>query len=109
MTSTPLRTSPAEMVTDCGERAAAAAPAMAAATDGQIDAALRGMATCCSAAPTLRRRTRPTSPSRWAAGLEALVDRLRLGEERLTMGGSLTASPRSRRARDPSSKGGPTD
>ena len=32
---------PADIVTDCGERAAAAAPAMAAADDAQIAAALR--------------------------------------------------------------------
>ena len=37
MTSTPTRATPVDIVTDCGERAAVAAPAKAATTDAQID------------------------------------------------------------------------
>ncbi|MDT7745007.1 MAG: glutamate-5-semialdehyde dehydrogenase, partial [Actinomycetota bacterium] len=92
MTSTPLQTSPAEIVTDCGERAAAAAPAMAAATDGQIAAALRGMADLLLAkAPTLAAANEADVAVALDAGTTtALVDRLRLGQDRLaTMAGSL--------------------
>ncbi|HEY2192536.1 MAG TPA: aldehyde dehydrogenase family protein [Actinomycetospora sp.] len=92
MTSTPLRTSPAEIVTDCGEQASAAAPAMAAATDDRIAAALRGMADLLLAkAPTLATANEADVAAALDAGMTtALVDRLRLGEDRLaTMAESL--------------------
>ena len=92
MTSTPLRATPADIVTDCGERAAAAAPAMAAATDGQIAAALRGMADLLLAkAPTLATANAADVEAAVDAGMTgALLDRLRLDEARLeTMADSL--------------------
>ncbi|MFC5060957.1 aldehyde dehydrogenase family protein [Actinomycetospora atypica] len=85
MTSTPLRATPADIVTDCGERAAAAAPAMAAATDAQIAAALRGMADLLLAkAPTLATANAADVEAAVDAGMTgALLDRLRLDEARL--------------------------
>ncbi|HEY2223211.1 aldehyde dehydrogenase family protein [Actinomycetospora sp.] len=86
MTSAPTRTTPAEIVTDCGERAAAAAPAMAAATDARIATALRTMADLLLAkAPSLATANQADVDAATGAGMTAaLVDRLRLGEERLT-------------------------
>jgi glutamate-5-semialdehyde dehydrogenase len=91
MTSTPTRTGPAEIVTACGERAAAAAPAMAAAPDGRIAAALRGMADLLLAQPSIATANRADVAAALDAGTTpALVDRLRLGEDRLaTMAESL--------------------
>ncbi|GAA4834053.1 aldehyde dehydrogenase family protein [Actinomycetospora corticicola] len=76
---------PADIVTDCGERAAAAAPAMAAADDGQIAAALRGMADLLvSKAPTLAVANSADLAAAQDAGMTgALLDRLRLDEDRL--------------------------
>jgi glutamate-5-semialdehyde dehydrogenase len=91
MTSTPTRTGPAEIVTACGERAAAAAPAMAAAPDGRIAAALRGMADLLLTQPSIATANRADVAAALDAGTTpALVDRLRLGEDRLaTMAESL--------------------
>lgn len=92
MTSTPVRATPADIVTDCGQRAAAAAPAMAAATDAQIAAALRGMADLLLAkAPTLATANAADVEAAVDAGMTgALLDRLRLDEARLeTMADSL--------------------
>ncbi|WP_033415092.1 aldehyde dehydrogenase family protein [Actinomycetospora chiangmaiensis] len=83
---------PADIVTDCGERAAAAAPAMAAATDAQIATALRGMADLLvSKAPTLAVANAADLAAARDAGMTgALLDRLRLDEGRLaTMAESL--------------------
>ncbi|MEJ2866935.1 aldehyde dehydrogenase family protein [Actinomycetospora sp. OC33-EN08] len=76
---------PADIVTDCGERAAAAAPAMAAAGEAQIAAALRGMADLLvSKAPTLAvANTADLAAARDAGMTGALLDRLRLDEDRL--------------------------
>lgn len=83
---------PADIVTDCGERAAAAAPAMAAASDAQIATALRGMADLLVAkAPTLAVANAADVAAAQDAGMTgALLDRLRLDEGRLaTMAESL--------------------
>ncbi|MCD2186804.1 aldehyde dehydrogenase family protein [Actinomycetospora soli] len=83
---------PADIVTDCGERAAAAAPAMAAADDAQIATALRGMADLLvSKAPTLAVANAADLAAAQDAGMTgALLDRLRLDEGRLaTMAESL--------------------
>ncbi|WP_433802399.1 aldehyde dehydrogenase family protein [Actinomycetospora sp. CA-084318] len=76
---------PADIVTDCGERAAAAAPAMAAANDAQIATALRGMAELLvSKAPTLVVANTADLAAAQDAGMTgALLDRLRLDEQRL--------------------------
>jgi glutamate-5-semialdehyde dehydrogenase len=76
---------PADIVTDCGERAAAAAPAMAAANDAQIAAALRGMADLLvSKAPTLVVANTADLAAAQDAGMTgALLDRLRLDSDRL--------------------------
>ncbi|WP_285595070.1 aldehyde dehydrogenase family protein [Actinomycetospora sp. NBRC 106378] len=77
---------PADIVTDCGERAAAAAPAMAAANDAQVAAALRGMADLLvSKAPTLVVANTADLAAAQDAGMTgALLDRLRLDSDRLT-------------------------
>src|SRR6195952_6105087 len=95
MPSTPHRTTPAEIVTDCGERAAAAAPAMAAATDGQIATALRGMADLLLAkAPTLATANEADVAVALDAGTTtALVDRLRLGQDRVPRRGGPPRGP----------------
>jgi len=76
---------PAELVTDCGRRAAAAAPRMAAGTEHEVAAAMRGMARrLVSAGETIRAANeRDVTAAVDAGTTTALVDRLRLGPARL--------------------------
>lgn len=80
-------TTPAEIVTDCGERAAASAAAVAVATDVGITTALRTMADLLeSRAPALETANQADVEAAVASGMtEALVDRLRLGGHRLAV------------------------
>ncbi len=92
MTAGSMTTSPAEIVTDCGRRAAAAAPRMAAATDGEVSAALTGMAglLLATADTVLAANAVDVAAAREAGTTSALVDRLRLDRARLTeMAGAL--------------------
>ena len=80
MTATPLVTEPATIVTDCGKRAAAAAPRMAAATDHEVSAALRGMAALLAetADTVLVANAADVEAAEQAGTTGALLDRLRL-------------------------------
>ncbi len=83
-TPTTQRT-PIEIVTDCGRRAAAAAPRMAAATDHEVATALRGMARLLveAADTVLEANAADVEAAEGAGTTSALVDRLRLDRARL--------------------------
>ncbi|MDF2979631.1 MAG: gamma-glutamyl phosphate reductase [Actinomycetospora sp.] len=85
MTATPLVTDPATIVTDCGRRAAAAAPRMAAATDHEVSAALRAMAALLAetADTVLVANAADVEAAEQAGTTGALLDRLRLDRARL--------------------------
>jgi glutamate-5-semialdehyde dehydrogenase len=76
---------PADIVTDCGRRAAAAAPLMAAAADHEVAAALRGMAALLAEAAdtVLAANADDVEAAERAGTTSALVDRLRLDTARL--------------------------
>jgi glutamate-5-semialdehyde dehydrogenase len=83
--ATDRATDPAEIVTDCGRRAAAAAPRMAAAADHEVAAALRGMAALLAetADTVLTANAADVEAAERAGTTGALVDRLRLDRARL--------------------------
>ncbi|MGH3824813.1 MAG: aldehyde dehydrogenase family protein [Pseudonocardiaceae bacterium] len=76
----------AEVVTECARRAHHAAPALAAASDGEIDAALGAMAQRLTASATdvLAANAADVAAAEQSGMTQALIDRLRLGEARLT-------------------------
>ncbi len=94
-----LRTTPqvptesaADVVAGCARRAQRAAPTLAAASDEVIDAALHAMAQrlTASAEPVLAANAEDVAAAERSGMTAALVDRLRLGETRLTdMAGQL--------------------
>jgi len=85
VTASPLVTEPATIVTDCGRRAAAAAPRMAAAADHEVSAALRGMAALLAetADTVLVANAADVEAAEQAGTTGALLDRLRLDRARL--------------------------
>ncbi|MFC5140562.1 aldehyde dehydrogenase family protein [Actinomycetospora rhizophila] len=93
MTTAPsVATDPAAIVTDCGRRAAAAAPRMAAANDHEVAEALRGMARLLTEAAdtVLTANLADVETAERAGTTAALVDRLRLDRPRLdAMAGTL--------------------
>lgn len=76
----------ADVVAECARRARNAAPTLAAAADEQIDAALQTMAQrlTASAQVVLDANAADVAAAEESGMTGALVDRLRLGEERLT-------------------------
>ncbi|WP_408630085.1 aldehyde dehydrogenase family protein [Actinomycetospora lemnae] len=84
-TLTATGTDPAAIVRDCGRRAAAAAPRMAAAADHEVAAALRGMAALLAEAAdtVLTANAADVEAAERAGTTPALVDRLRLDRDRL--------------------------
>ncbi len=95
-----LRTSPetatesgAEIVVGCARQAQRAAPALATASDEAIDAALRAMAQRLtdSAAEVLAANSADIAGAEQSGMTQALIDRLRLGEARLTEMGEQLA------------------
>lgn len=84
-TAPPVATDPAAIVTDCGRRAAAAAPRMAAANDHEVAEALRGMARLLTEAAdtVLTANLADVETAERAGTTPALVDRLRLDRARL--------------------------
>lgn len=86
MTGTITDPTPAELVADCGRRAAAAAPRMAAATDHEVALALTGMAgrLLATADTVLTANATDVATAERAGTTPALVDRLRLDRTRLT-------------------------
>lgn len=85
MTATQTAADPAEIVTDCGRRAAAAAPRMAAANDVEVADALRRMARLLTEAAdtVLVANVADVEAAERAGTTPALVDRLRLDRTRL--------------------------
>ncbi|GAA4939941.1 glutamate-5-semialdehyde dehydrogenase [Actinomycetospora succinea] len=85
MTTLPAVAAPAEIVTDCGRRAAAAAPRMAAARDHEVAEALRGMARLLTEAAdrVLAANVADVDAAERTGTTPALVDRLRLDRPRL--------------------------
>ncbi|MGH3904992.1 MAG: aldehyde dehydrogenase family protein [Pseudonocardiaceae bacterium] len=84
--------SAADVVAGCARRAQRAAPTLAAASDEVIDAALHAMAQrlTASAEPVLAANAEDVAAAERSGMTAALVDRLRLGETRLTdMAGQL--------------------
>ncbi|GLZ47208.1 gamma-glutamyl-phosphate reductase [Actinomycetospora sp. NBRC 106375] len=83
--ATDTGTDPAEIVTDCGRRASAAAPRMAAASDHEVAQALRGMAALLAetADTVLAANATDVEAAERAGTTSALVDRLRLDPGRL--------------------------
>ncbi|MHC1561510.1 aldehyde dehydrogenase family protein [Actinomycetospora sp. C-140] len=83
--ATDTGTDPTEIVTDCGRRAAAAAPRMAAASDHEVAQALRGMAALLAetADTVLEANAANVEAAERAGTTSALVDRLRLDPARL--------------------------
>jgi glutamate-5-semialdehyde dehydrogenase len=82
----------AEIVAECGRRAQRAAPALASASDQDIDAVLDAMAQrlITSAAAVLAANSADIAAAERSGMTQALIDRLRLGETRLTeMAGQL--------------------
>jgi glutamate-5-semialdehyde dehydrogenase len=82
----------AEIVAECGRRAQRAAPALASASDQDIDAVLDAMAQrlTTSAAAVLAANSADIAAAERSGMTQALIDRLRLGEARLTeMAGQL--------------------
>ncbi|MDD7939648.1 aldehyde dehydrogenase family protein [Actinomycetospora lutea] len=84
-TAPPVAADPAAIVTDCGRRAAAAAPRMAAANDHEVAEALRGMARLLTEAAdtVLTANLADLEAAEQAGTTAALVDRLRLDRPRL--------------------------
>lgn len=76
----------ADVVAECARKAQRAAPALASAADDRIDAALRAMADrlTASSAAVLAANEADVTAAEEAGMTGALVDRLRLGRERLT-------------------------
>jgi glutamate-5-semialdehyde dehydrogenase len=85
VTSVQTSAAPAEIVTDCGRRAAAAAPRMAAARDHEVADALRGMARLLTdaAETVITANVADVEAAERAGTTPALVDRLRLDRPRL--------------------------
>jgi glutamate-5-semialdehyde dehydrogenase len=76
----------AEVVAECARRAQGAAPALAAASDGQIDVVLGAMGRrlTASAPEVLAANAADIAAAEQSGMTQALIDRLRLGEARLT-------------------------
>ncbi|MGH3771562.1 MAG: aldehyde dehydrogenase family protein [Pseudonocardiaceae bacterium] len=84
--------SASEIVTECARRAQRATPVLASASDEMIDAALDAMARrlTVSAAQVLAANSADIAAAEQAGMTQALIDRLRLGQPRLTeMAGQL--------------------
>jgi glutamate-5-semialdehyde dehydrogenase len=82
----------AEVVAECAQQAQRAAPTLAAASDAAIDAALDAMAhrLTLAAAEVLTANSADIAAAEQAGMTQALIDRLRLSEARLTdMAGQL--------------------
>jgi glutamate-5-semialdehyde dehydrogenase len=82
-----------QIVTECARQAQRAAPALATASDEAIDAALDAMAKrlTVSAAEVLAANSADIAAAERAGMTQALIDRLRLGDVRLTeMAGQLS-------------------
>jgi glutamate-5-semialdehyde dehydrogenase len=82
----------AEVVAECAQQAQRAAPTLAAASDAAIDAALDAMAhrLTVAAAEVLTANSADIAAAEQAGMTQALIDRLRLSEARLTdMAGQL--------------------
>ncbi|MGH3751611.1 MAG: aldehyde dehydrogenase family protein [Pseudonocardiaceae bacterium] len=84
-----MRTNPgtaADVVAGCARRAQRAAPALASASDEAIDAALRAMAQRLtdSATEVLAANSADVAAAEQSGMTQALIDRLRLGQARLT-------------------------
>lgn len=91
-TPEPSTDSAAEVVAACARLAHRAAPTLATASDQAIDAALDAMAQrlADSAAEVLAANTADVAAAKQSGMTQALIDRLRLGEERLAeMAGQL--------------------